>query len=470
MDVLADKFFHVRDKHSDLRQRAVSLKETCKELGTQHKFSFIVLDCVARRVFCAATEHSAPLSFGHGTDGTLVAFCSRIGNKSPSRWPLNGDQSSTSIRVNATHRHSQDVRGMGAIQASSQRRASTDPRAQDQKFTHKPSDPMTSRQSMDESRPYNWGKESSGAAGGGESGGDAIKVAAPPMSSDAIPITHLPSGRFVYGHKYLQPFEFTSFWSSSSNNRSGVPERRFDAHEFQENQRLMNEDTFVVSKSGERKSIDELRCPNEIPRRSLEEHRSRKWATGDHVSDKVDNWRRKSDATETGNIATKKNVDGSVFAESSFGKSRASTESSNNSRKNSMSADGKKKTSVEATSKKPANTAAKTTATLTATKLESSAPPFVPPKLSPKSAPFVPQTMMRKTDSAKEEKEEKTAADIKRSSSQTHLNGKPDPKGPSGLKKMFAKLFRSGKDAADDKEKGASSKASSSSSSVYDTM
>ena len=75
MDVLADKFFHVRDKHSDLRQRAVSLKETCKELGTQHKFSFIVLDCVARRVFCAATEHSAPLSFGHGTDGTLVAFC-----------------------------------------------------------------------------------------------------------------------------------------------------------------------------------------------------------------------------------------------------------------------------------------------------------------------------------------------------------------------------------------------------------
>ena len=51
VDVLADKFFHVRDKHSDLRQRAVSLKETCKELGTQHKFSFIVLDCVARRVF-----------------------------------------------------------------------------------------------------------------------------------------------------------------------------------------------------------------------------------------------------------------------------------------------------------------------------------------------------------------------------------------------------------------------------------
>ena len=104
--------------------------------------------------------------------------------------------------------------------------------------------------------------------------GKIMEITVPPMSTDAIPITHLPSGRFVYGHKYLQPFEFTSFWSSSSNNRSGVPERRFDAHEFQESQRLMNSDTFVISKSGERKSIDELRCPNDVPRRSLEEHRS----------------------------------------------------------------------------------------------------------------------------------------------------------------------------------------------------
>ena len=69
--------------------------------------------------------------------------------------------------------------------------------------------------------------------------GKIMEIAAPPMSTDAIPITHLPSGRFVCGHKYLQPFEFTRrFWSSSSNNRSGVPERRFDAHEFQESFRI----------------------------------------------------------------------------------------------------------------------------------------------------------------------------------------------------------------------------------------
>ena len=279
-----------------------------------------------------------------------------------------------------------------------------------------------------------------------------MEITVPPMSTDAIPITHLPSGRFVYGHKYLQPFEFTSFWSSSSNNRSGVPERRFDAHEFQESQRLMNSDTFVISKSGERKSIDELRCPNDVPRRSLEEHRSRKWATGDHVSDKLDNWRRKSDAIDTNTTPIKKNIDGSVFAGSSFGKSRASTESSNTSRKSSTNAEKnitenktEKKTSIEVTSKPN---------TTVMMKLEPNVPPIVSSTLSSKSAPFVPRTTLRETDAAKEGK---GAGAVKRSSSQDHLNTKTSPKTPSGLKKMFANLFRSGKDTitngANDKEK-----------------
>jgi hypothetical protein len=192
----------------------------------------------------------------------------------------------------------------------------------------------------------------------------------------------------------------------------------------------MNEDNFVVSKSGERKSIDELRCPNEIPRRSLEEHRSRKWATGDHVSDKVDNWRRKSDVVESStNATTKKSVDGSVFAESSFGKSRASTESSNNN-SNIKTADGKKRTSAEAKSKQATTTTTattKTTKTTTMKKLEPSAPPFVPPTLSSKSAPFVPQTAAQKTDSgaaASKQDDQHKVVDVKRSSSQEHLNGK----------------------------------------------
>ena len=61
---------------------------------------------------------------------------------------------------------------------------------------------------------------------------------------------------------------------------------------------------------------------------------------------------------------------------------------------------------------------------------------------------------------------------VKRSSSQDHLNTKTSPKTPSGLKKMFANLFRSGKDTitngANDKEKGAAE--GQNGSSIYDTM
>ena len=84
----------------------------------------------------------------------------------------------------------------------------------------------------------------------------------------------------------------------------------------------------------------------------------------------------------------------------------------------------------------------------------------------------MPQTAAQKTDSgaaASKQDDQQKVADVKRSSSQEHLNGKADPKGPSGLKKMFAKLFRSGGKDVDgnaaspkDAKKGASS--------VYDTM
>ena len=197
------------------------------------------------------------------------------------------------------------------------------------------------------------------------------------------------------------------------------------------------------------------------------------------MSDKLDNWRRKSDAIDTNNTPNKKNIDGSVFAGSSFGKSRASTESSNTSRKNSANAEKnitenktEKKTSIEVTSKPEVATATTTPPTANTTammKLEPNVPPIVPSTLSSKSAPFVPRTTTRETDAAKEGK---VADAVKLSSSQDHLNTKTSPKPPSGLKKMFANLFRSGKDSitngANDKEKGAAE--GQNGSSIYDTM
>ena len=36
----------------------------------------------------------------------------------------------------------------------------------------------------------------------------------------------LPSGRFVFGHRYVKPIEFTKFWGTASANRSAAPARK----------------------------------------------------------------------------------------------------------------------------------------------------------------------------------------------------------------------------------------------------
>jgi hypothetical protein len=50
-------------------------------------------------------------------------------------------------------------------------------------------------------------------------------------------LQHLPAGRFVYGRKHLQPFEFSAFWGSAESTRAGaraasVPEAPFGKNAF----------------------------------------------------------------------------------------------------------------------------------------------------------------------------------------------------------------------------------------------
>ena len=61
---------------------------------------------------------------------------------------------------------------------------------------------------------------------------DGSLVVASGISSDALGVaqpglemTRLPSGRFVLGHRYVKPIEFTSFWASARANRSGANAR-----------------------------------------------------------------------------------------------------------------------------------------------------------------------------------------------------------------------------------------------------
>ena len=43
-------------------------------------------------------------------------------------------------------------------------------------------------------------------------------------------LNHLPAGRFVYGRRYLQPFEFSAFWHSAQTNRAGARAARSVEH------------------------------------------------------------------------------------------------------------------------------------------------------------------------------------------------------------------------------------------------
>lgn len=62
---------------------------------------------------------------------------------------------------------------------------------------------------------------------------DSTLVACAGLSADnmfpegsALELTHLPSGRFIFGHRYVKPIEFTQFWGTAAANRSAAPARK----------------------------------------------------------------------------------------------------------------------------------------------------------------------------------------------------------------------------------------------------
>ena len=90
-----------------------------------------------------------------------------------------------------------------------------------------------------------WTPQSAPLSFGHADDGSAVVVAARPRartlvgtrtldrnrdaSSPSLTLAHLPAGRFVYGHGYLKPFEFTDMWASARANRAGAGPARFDA-------------------------------------------------------------------------------------------------------------------------------------------------------------------------------------------------------------------------------------------------
>ena len=56
-------------------------------------------------------------------------------------------------------------------------------------------------------------------------GGLTAKRLFPDAGDAALRLTPLPSGRFVFGHRFVKPIEFTRFWDTAAANRAAAPAR-----------------------------------------------------------------------------------------------------------------------------------------------------------------------------------------------------------------------------------------------------
>ena len=146
-EAVVDAFASRRDAHmDDPRVRADALRHFLESIHRAgHVFTLALFDESAR-AFAAWTPRSAPLSFGHADDGTVVVVAARPGAKT-----------------------------------------------------------LVGRRG-------------------------------------AVELAHLPAGRFVYGHSYLKPFEFTSLWASAKANRSGSAPRAVDGSPELEKPKFSPED------------------------------------------------------------------------------------------------------------------------------------------------------------------------------------------------------------------------------------
>ena len=258
-DDVGKQFVKIREENSDLKERSLALKALLKTLSGTHKFSFVLIDDSTKRVFAAATQYSAPLSFGHNKEGMLILFCGAGGLSVATHWPLNEQEvTQCAQQGEAARRRSVDIKDREGVSTDGRRKS------------------VDGRRSVD-------GKPTQGAVFTSEVGwvdpGATVPV---DFDHNKIILTHLPVGRFVYGHGYLQPYEFTSFWSSARSNRAGMPERAFHS----------GNDYTKESPNGSRRGSFDINREETGSRRSSIDERRHKWEITDAKCDKASNWRR----------------------------------------------------------------------------------------------------------------------------------------------------------------------------------
>jgi hypothetical protein len=245
--VVADAFRDACDAHLDEpKTRALALKRHLCGLSEKgNAFSFVLLDLATARVFAATTALSSPLAAGHAADGTLLVTCTRSGAKAATAWPPRwapGEQRRGARAILEASRDASDASDasrrranlLGASPPSATRQtwvssellskhASLGAPATPERepLSGRPSSPASTERSR---------SRSPGASSTHSTNTEASEAAY--QAAVTTKLQHLPAGRFVYGRKHLQPFEFSAFWGSAESTRAGaraasVPEAPF---------------------------------------------------------------------------------------------------------------------------------------------------------------------------------------------------------------------------------------------------
>ena len=234
---VADAFRDACDAHAEEpRLRALALKRyLCGMSEKGSAFSFVLLDARTARVFAATTALSSPVAAGHAADGTLLVTCTRSGAKAATAWPPRwapGEQRRGARASLEASRDASDASDasrtranlLGASPPSATRQtwvssellskhASLGAPATPERepLSGRPSSPASTERSR---------SRSPGASSTHSTGTEASEAAY--QAAVTTRLQHLPAGRFVYGRRHLQPFEFSAFWGSAESTRAGA--------------------------------------------------------------------------------------------------------------------------------------------------------------------------------------------------------------------------------------------------------
>ena len=237
---VADAFRDACDAHAEEpRLRALALKRyLCGMSEKGSAFSFVLLDARTARVFAATTALSSPVAAGHAADGTLLVTCTRSGAKAATAWPPRWAPGEQRRGARASLEASHDASDASDASRTRANLLGASPPFRATRQTWVSSELLSKHASRGEGAPATPEREplsgrpsspastersrsrSPGASSTHSTGTEASEAAY--QAAVTTRLQHLPAGRFVYGRKHLQPFEFSAFWGSAESTRAGA--------------------------------------------------------------------------------------------------------------------------------------------------------------------------------------------------------------------------------------------------------